>query len=105
MVWTPEKRAIERLTDAGFEHYEVSNFARDLQTRLECKRTGPAEWLVVTRRPLTDDRTWEPRASREATDQDERARKHTEAGRDLSHSVVGPDTSKSLETKKSQNRL
>ena len=42
-----------------------------VQTRLERKRTGPQEWLVVTRRPLTDERTLEPRASRDATDQDE----------------------------------
>ena len=47
-----------------------------VQTRLERKRTGPEEWLVVTRRPLTDDRTLEPRASRDATDQDERSRYH-----------------------------
>jgi len=43
---------------------------RRVQTRLERKRTGPEEWLVVTRRPLADDRTLEPRASRDATDQD-----------------------------------
>jgi hypothetical protein len=43
-----------------------------VQTRLERKRTGPEEWLVVTRRPLADNRTWEPRASRDATDQDAR---------------------------------
>jgi SRSO17 transposase len=49
---------------------------RRVQTRIECKRTGPEEWLVVTRRPLTDDRTLEPRASRDATDQDERYRYH-----------------------------
>src|SRR5262249_6378300 len=49
---------------------------RRVQTRLERKRTGPAEWLMVTRRPLTDDRTWEPRASQDATDQDERYRYH-----------------------------
>ena len=36
------------------------------------KRTGPEEWLVVTRRPLADDRTLEPRASRDASDQDVR---------------------------------
>src|SRR5437016_9298298 len=45
-----------------------------VQTRIERKRTGPAEWLVVTRRPLADERTLEPRASRDATDQDERYR-------------------------------
>ena len=44
---------------------------RRVQTRIERKRTGPEEWLVVTRRPLTDDRTLEPRASRDATDQDD----------------------------------
>ncbi len=49
---------------------------RRVQTRIERKRTGRAEWLVVTRRPLTDDRTLEPRASRDATDQDARYRYH-----------------------------
>jgi hypothetical protein len=46
------------------------------QTRMERKRIGPAEWLVVTRRPLTDDRPLESRASRDATDQDTRYRYH-----------------------------
>ena len=32
---------------------------RRVQTRLERKRTGPEEWLVVTRRPLADDSTLE----------------------------------------------
>jgi hypothetical protein len=49
---------------------------RRVQTRLERKRTGPEEWLVVTRRPLADDGTLEPRASRDATDQDARHRYH-----------------------------
>src|SRR3989440_6156849 len=39
-----------------------------VQTRIERKRTGPAEWLVVTRRPLADERTLEPKASPDATD-------------------------------------
>jgi hypothetical protein len=47
---------------------------RRVQTRLERKRTGPGEWLVVTRRPLTADRLVEARASRDATDQDARHR-------------------------------
>jgi len=47
---------------------------RRVQTRVERKRSGPEEWLVVTRRPLTDERTWEPRASRDATEQDARHR-------------------------------
>jgi SRSO17 transposase len=49
---------------------EIEMVKRRVQTRLERKRTGPAEWLVITRRPLADDWTWEPRASRDATDQD-----------------------------------
>jgi hypothetical protein len=47
---------------------------RRVQTRLGRKRTGPEEWLVITRRPLTDDRTLEARASRDATDNDTRYR-------------------------------
>ena len=47
---------------------------RRVQTRLDCKRPGPEEWLVVTRRPLADDSTWEPQASRDACDQDTRYR-------------------------------
>jgi SRSO17 transposase len=49
---------------------------RRVQTRIAHKRTGPHEWLVVTRRPLTDERTLEPRASRDASDQDEHHRYH-----------------------------
>ena len=45
-----------------------------VQTRIERKRTGPAEWLVVTRRPLADGRTLESKASPDATDQDARCR-------------------------------
>ena len=45
-----------------------------VHTRIERKRTGPAEWLVVTRRPLADERTLEPKASPDATDQDTRYR-------------------------------
>ena len=47
-----------------------------VQTRLERKHTGPEEWMVITRRPLTDDRTLEARASRDATDNDARYRYH-----------------------------
>ena len=45
---------------------------RRVQTRLERKRTGPEEWRVVTRRPLSDKSTVEPQASPDATDQDGR---------------------------------
>src|SRR3989442_865294 len=47
---------------------------RRVQTRLERKRTGPEEWLVVTRRPLANDWTLEPTASPDATDQDAHCR-------------------------------
>jgi SRSO17 transposase len=49
---------------------EIEIVKRRVQTRLERKRTGPQEWLVVTRRPLADEGTLEPRASRAASDQD-----------------------------------
>src|SRR5215471_18391083 len=51
---------------------EIELVRRRVQTRLERKRTGPAEWLVITRHPLSDDRTLETQASREAYDQDTR---------------------------------
>ena len=49
---------------------------RRVQTRIERKRTGPEEWLVVTRRPLADERTLEARASRDAIDQGAGYRHH-----------------------------
>jgi SRSO17 transposase len=55
---------------------EIELVRRRVQTRLERKCTGPEEWLVVTRQPCSDDRTWGPRASRDATDQDARYRYH-----------------------------
>src|SRR5262247_1868267 len=51
---------------------ELELVTRRVQTRLERKRTGPQEWLVVTRRPLADDRMLETQASREACEQDAR---------------------------------
>ena len=50
---------------------------RRVQARLERKRTGPEEWLIITRRLLTDARTWEAKASPDATDQDVRYRYHS----------------------------
>src|SRR2546425_6346186 len=47
---------------------------RRVQTRLERKRTGPEEWLIITRRPLSDQSTLEPQAAPDATDQDVRSR-------------------------------
>src|SRR5712691_3475549 len=51
---------------------EIAMVRRRVQTRIERKRTGPEEWLVVTRRPRSDARPLEPHASRDATDQDAR---------------------------------
>src|SRR5207245_1479625 len=45
---------------------------RRVQTRLERKRTGPEEWLVVTRCALADEGTVEGQASPDARDQDAR---------------------------------
>ena len=69
-----EAQAWTRLTvrDGEKGPVAIEMVRRRIQTHLERKRTGPAEWLVVTRWPLTDDRTLEPRASRNATEQDER---------------------------------
>jgi len=55
---------------------EIAMVKCRVQTRIERKRTGPEEWLVVTRRPLADDRILEPKASPDATDQDARYRHH-----------------------------
>jgi SRSO17 transposase len=55
---------------------EIEMVRRRVQTRIERKCIGPAEWLVVTRQPLSDDRTLGARASRDATDQDARYRYH-----------------------------
>src|SRR5919197_1683068 len=73
-----DPRAWRRLTvrDGEKGPVAIEMIKRRVQTRMERKRTGPAEWLVITRRPLTDERTLEPRASRDATDQDEHHRYH-----------------------------
>src|SRR5256712_1807921 len=65
-----------RVRDGEKGPVEIEMVRRRVQTRLERQRMGPEEWLVVTRRPLADDRTWEPRASRDATEQDARYRYH-----------------------------
>ena len=49
---------------------ELALVTRRVQTRLERKRTGPQEWLVVTRRPLADASAWEGQASLDAAEQD-----------------------------------
>jgi len=52
----------------------IEIITRRVQTRLERKRTGPEEWLVVTRRPLSDDRLLERKSSPDATEHDGRSR-------------------------------
>src|SRR2546422_4141961 len=59
-----------RVRDGEKGPVEIEMVRRRVQTRIERKRTGPEEWLVVTRQPLSDDRPLGPRASRDATDQD-----------------------------------
>ncbi len=51
---------------------EIEMVTRRVQTRLERKRTGPHEWLVVTRRPLADEGALEGKTSPDARDQDAR---------------------------------
>src|SRR5712664_2658962 len=70
-VWT-------RLTvrDGEKGPVEIEMVKRRVQTRLERKRTGPQEWLVITRRPLADEGTLEAQASQDATDQDTCYRYH-----------------------------
>jgi len=55
---------------------EIELVIRRIQTRLERQRTGPHEWLVVTRRPHTDDSALAPQAWRDATEEDARYRYH-----------------------------
>jgi hypothetical protein len=51
---------------------EIEMVTCRVQTRLERKRTGPEEWLVVTRRPLADDRILEGKFSPDTTEHDGR---------------------------------
>ena len=53
---------------------EMEMVRRRVQTHLAQKRTGPEEWLVVTRCPLADDSRLEEQASPEATEHDGRYR-------------------------------
>jgi SRSO17 transposase len=50
----------------------IEMITRRVQTRLARKRTGPEEWLVVTRHPLADEGTVQGHASPDARDQDAR---------------------------------
>jgi len=45
---------------------EIEMVTRRVQTRLERKRTGPHEWLVVTRHPLADEGTCAGKSSPDA---------------------------------------
>src|SRR5712691_5692495 len=63
-----------RVRDGEKGPIEIEMVTRRVQTRLQRKRTGPEEWLVVTRRPLSDEVTREGKASPDATDQDARYR-------------------------------
>jgi DDE superfamily endonuclease len=73
-----DPRAWGRLTVRDGEQgpIAIEMVTRRVQTRMERKRSGPQEWLVITRRPLTADHPLESRASRDATDHDTRYRYH-----------------------------
>ena len=51
---------------------EIEMVTRRVQTRLARKRTGPEEWLVVTRRALSDDGIVEGKSSPDAMEHDGR---------------------------------
>ncbi len=75
-VWrhalAPEAWAHLMVRDGEKGPVRIEMVARRVQTRLERKRTGPEEWLVVTRCPLADEGTLEGQASPDARDQDAR---------------------------------
>jgi SRSO17 transposase len=68
----PEAWAHLTVRDGEKGPVEIESVTRRVQTRLERQRTGPEEWLVVTRGPLTDEGTVAGHASPAARDQDAR---------------------------------
>jgi SRSO17 transposase len=68
----PEAWAHLTVRDGEKGPVEIEIVTRRVQTRLERKRTGPDEWLVVTRHPLADEGPGEGQASPAATEQDAR---------------------------------
>ena len=87
-VWT-------RLTvrDGEKGPVEIEMITCRVQTRLERKRTGPQEWLVVTRRPLSDENGLDAHAARDATDQDPRYRYHYYLTPTQAHEMVLEESS------------
>jgi len=75
-VWrhalTPEAWTHLTVRDGEKGPVEIEIVTRRVQTRLERKRTGPDEWLVVTRCPHVDAGICEGQASSDARDQDAR---------------------------------
>jgi SRSO17 transposase len=74
LTWDAWTRLTVREGEKG--PVEIERIKRRVQTRLERKRTGPEEWLVVTRRPLADESTLEGKSSPEATERDDCYRYH-----------------------------
>jgi SRSO17 transposase len=68
----PETWAHLTVRDGEKGPVEIEMVTRRVQTRLERKRTGPDEWLVVTRCPLADAGTLWGQAAPDAGDQDAR---------------------------------
>ena len=67
---TPEGWTRVTVRDGEKGPVEMEMVTRRVQTRLERKRMGPEEWLVVTRYPLANEGTVEGKASPDARDQD-----------------------------------
>jgi SRSO17 transposase len=68
----PEAWARLTVRDGEKGPVAIEMVRRRVQTRLDRKRTGPDEWLVVTRCPLADEGTLKGPASPDAGDQDAR---------------------------------
>ena len=66
----PEAWAHVTVRDGEKGPVSIELVTRRVQTRLERKRTGPDEWLVVTRCPLADAGTLQGQTSPDACDQD-----------------------------------
>ena len=66
----PEAWAHWTVRDGAKGPVGIELVTRRVQTRLERQRTGPDEWLVVTRCPLADEGTVEGQAWPDARDQD-----------------------------------
>jgi SRSO17 transposase len=66
----PDRWTRVTVRDGAKGPLEIEMVTRRVQTRLERKRTGPHEWLVVTRHPLADAGALAGKSSLDARDED-----------------------------------